>query len=183
MHLHPREQIGNWLGSTVPWTDYRSPRTAQEQNGINRDRSRMDCLWARHLAGRIIRPVAVETDNAPLDAPGHADHAGVLTDRVIHRMIAPVADSRDNCAVAARYRLRSPWAVCDFPYSVEADDLQVGIPEPTLLMGKAGLDPTQGGLTRWQHSIVARTDQVDAFFQPTGRRSRGARAQRDARSD
>src|SRR5262249_19780455 len=130
-----------------------------------------------------IRPVRVGADSDPLGSPGQADHAGVLTDRVIHGMITPVANSRDNCAVAARYRLRSPWAVRDFPYSVEADDLQVGIPEPTLLLGKAGLDPTQGGLTRWQHSIVAGTDQVDAFFQPTSRRSRGARAQRDTRSD
>src|SRR5262249_45491831 len=143
----------------------------------------MDCLGPRHLAGRIVRPVAVETDDAPLDAPGHADHAGVLTDRVIHRMISPVAYSRDSCTVAARYRLRSPWAVCDFPYSVEADDLQIVLPEPTLLLGKAGLDPTQGGPTRWQHSIVARTDQVNAFFQPPGCGSRGARAQRDTRSD
>src|SRR5262245_17533494 len=109
----------------------------------------MDCLWARHLACRIIRPVAVETDNAPFDAPGHADHAGVLTDGVIHRMTTHITNSSDNYEVAAQYRFRSPWEVCDFPHAVEADDLQVGIPEPTLLLGKAGLDPTQGGLTWW----------------------------------
>jgi|SRR5215471_19957441 len=129
----------------------------------------MDCLRARHLARRIVRPVAVETDDAPLDTPRHPDHAGVLTDRVIHRVVSPVAYSSDSCTVTARYRLRGPRAVCDFPYSVEADDLQLGIPEPTLLLGEAGSDPAQGGITRWQHSVVARTDQVNAFFKPTGR--------------
>src|SRR6516162_5092396 len=85
----------------------------------------MDCLRARHLARRIVRPVAVETDDAPLDTPRHPDHAGVLTDRVIHRVVSAVAYSGDSRTVTARYRLRSPRAICDFPYSVEADDLQL----------------------------------------------------------
>src|SRR5262249_1293382 len=135
------------------------------------------------LARGIVRPVAVETDNAPLDAPRHADHPGVLTDRVIHRVLAPVAHSRNGCAVAARYRLRSPRAVCDFPHSVEAKDLQIGIPETPFLLGETGSDPTQTSLTRWQHAVVARTNQVDAPFKPTRRRGRGGRAQRDTRSD
>src|SRR4029078_8174117 len=127
-----------------------------------RDRQRLVCLRARHVAWGVVRPVAVEADDAPLDTPRQADHASVVHDRVIHCVLAPVAYSRDSRAVAARYRLGRPWAVCDFPYAVETDDLQVGIPEATFLLGEAGSDPTQTSFTRWQHPVVARTNQVDA---------------------
>src|SRR5262245_13752875 len=54
-----------------------------------------------HLAGRIIGPVAIEPDDAPLDAPARADHAGVLGDRIVDSVLAAVGDLDDPAAEAA----------------------------------------------------------------------------------
>ena len=52
-------------------------------------------LRLRHLASRIVGPVAVEADDAPLDPPGRPDDAGVLTDRIMQRALAAVGDMDD----------------------------------------------------------------------------------------
>src|SRR5262249_43219132 len=96
-------------------------RRFQEQNGnksgsftASRDRRRRLCTWEqlrpRHLAGRVVGPVAVEPDDAPLDAPGGADHAAILGDGVMNDVPAAVRDFDDAAAEPAWNGLRGPGA-------------------------------------------------------------------------
>src|SRR5262245_18514288 len=67
-------------------------------------------LWPGHPAGGVIGPVAVEPDDAPLDAPARADHAGVLGDRIVDGVLAAVRDLDDAAAEAARNGVGGPGA-------------------------------------------------------------------------
>ena len=40
----------------------------------------------RRAARRLIRPIAVETDDTEIDFPVHADHAGIFADRIEDRV-------------------------------------------------------------------------------------------------
>src|SRR5215831_2419032 len=131
----------------------------------------MRCLRTRHLTRRIVGPVAIQTDDTPLDAPVHPDHARVLADRIIHGVLVSVRDSGDGGAEAARDRVRSPRSECDFPYPLKPDDLQIGIPEAAFLFSKTIGDGIEAGLAGGQYAIVSRADQINALFQP----ARGSR--------
>ena len=57
----------------------------------------------------------------------------------------------------------------DFAHPLETEDLQVGVPEPAFLLGKARGDVVERGLAGRQHAVIARADHVNALFQCAGR--------------
>src|SRR5437764_7831414 len=81
----------------------------------------------RHAAGWIVGPVAVEADQAPLHAPADAEPAGSFQDRIMDRVAGAVGDVRHRVAEAARNGLRraAPRPECDFPNTIDADDVEV----------------------------------------------------------
>src|SRR5262249_50583038 len=118
-------------------------RTFQEQNGNRAGSQRARCpytelfapnrtspsrLGARHLASGIVSPVAIEPDDAPLDAPARADHAGVLGDGIMDGVSAAVGDLDDAAAVAAWNGLRGPRAKRGLADVLEIEDAQIGCP-------------------------------------------------------
>src|SRR5258708_1092296 len=125
--------------------------------------SRLCGSGLRHLAGRTIRPVAVEPDHAPLDAPALADDARVLPDRVVHGVLEPIRYQRKRTAEPARYGLRRPGPECSLAHLLEPDDGEFRIPEAAFLLGEAVTDPVERGrcVARRQHAVVARSGQVE----------------------
>src|SRR6185312_9292153 len=119
-----------------------------------------------HLAGGVIGPIAVETGHAPFDAPGSADHAGILADRVVHLVLAAVADIGRCGAEPARNCVRRPRAERDLAHALEPDDLQVRVPVLAFLLGKAPTDGVERRVAGGQHAVVTRAGQVDARFEP-----------------
>src|SRR5215212_5948793 len=93
-------------------------------------------LRARRDAFRVVGPVAVDADHAPLHAPLPTDHAAVFDDRVADRPPVPVGDQRPAAAKAAGNGPVRPGPVGHFADAVEGRDLQVGIPEPAFLGGE-----------------------------------------------
>ncbi len=93
---------------------------------------------------RVVGPVAVDADHAPLDAPGRADHAAVLDDGIAHRPPMAVGGQRAAAAEPARNGAVGPWPERDLADLVEVRDLQVGIPEPAFL----GRKPLLNGAER-----------------------------------
>src|SRR6476620_9122845 len=85
-------------------------------------------LRLRHLAGRVVRPVAIEADHAPLDTPAGADHPGVLGDRVVDGMLAAVGDLDDPATEAARNAVGRPGAERGLADPFEIDDPEIGDP-------------------------------------------------------
>ena len=105
-------------------------------------------------------------------------HAGVLADPVIDRVPAAVADHRHGAAEAARNGAARPGAVGDLAHPLEAQDLQVGIPEPAFLLGEASAMRGERGLAGRQVAVVARPAQVEVLFQPARRLGPAASANR-----
>src|SRR5260370_37572620 len=100
----PVKTVGTMRKNTI------EARTFQEQNGNRVGSGLRRCptkrrnsarLRARHLAGGVVGPVAVEPDDAPLDAPARADHAGILDDGIMDDVSAAIRDLDDAAAVAA----------------------------------------------------------------------------------
>src|SRR4030088_128969 len=122
----------------------------------------------RHLAGRIVGPVAVEADHAPLDTPIGTDHAGVLGDGVVDGVLAAVGDFDDAAAESTWDGLCGPRTKCRFADLREIDDSEVAVPVPALLAIEALGDLFQrvrvvaGG----QHAIVARAGEVEIHLPP-----------------
>src|SRR5580658_6580271 len=99
-----------------------------------------DLLRLRETAGRLVGPFAVEPDHAELDAIADAEHPGVLGDRVIHRAPHAVGDEHRGAAGPPRNgagRPGLPRHLLDF---FKSDDLEVGVPELSLLGAEAALD-------------------------------------------
>src|SRR5262245_6305949 len=115
-------------------------------------------LRTRHLTRGVVGPVPVKPHNAPLDTPEHSDDPGVLADRIIHGVVAPIADSRDRGAEAAWNRLGSPRPECNFTHPVEPQNLQVRIPETAFLLGKPMSDRAESGLAWRHHTVIARSN-------------------------
>src|SRR5215475_3542279 len=160
------EQTGNGTDAMVPTETYRRKGTARERNGMNRDRRGYSCLRSRHFASRIVSPVAIQSDHTPFDTPEHPDHVGVLADRVVHSMFAPVRDCCNGGAEAARDRVGRPWPECDFPHPLIANDLQTGIPEPAFLLREAVGDGFEAGLAWTSYAVITRANQIKALFKP-----------------
>src|SRR5204862_6252079 len=99
-------------------------------------------LRPRHPAGRVVGPVAVETDHTPLDAPAHAEPAGVFQDRIVDGTARAVRHARDPMAEAARDGLRraSPRPECDLPDTIDAHELKIRTPELGFLVRALGVD-------------------------------------------
>src|SRR5438094_4062624 len=129
-------------------------------------------LWPRHPTRRIVGPVAVEPDHAPFDPVGRADYAGVLTDRVIDRVLEPIGDKSDGAAEPARYRVRWSGPVGDLAHLVERHDRKLGVPEATFLLGETCADLGQCivGITGRQHTVIAGTAEVEVELEEIGRR-------------
>src|SRR5262245_52265743 len=115
------------------------PRTFQEQNGnksgsptAGRHRRHRLCtserLRPRHLAGRVVGPVAVEPDDAPLDAPAGTDHAAILGDGIMDDVPAAVRDLDDAAAETAWNGLCGPRAERGLADLLEIEDAQIGGP-------------------------------------------------------
>src|SRR5262245_48905874 len=94
----------------------------------------------RGVARRVMGPIAVDADHAPVHAPACADHAGVLDDRVTHGPPLAVRDEGAAGAEAARDRTVGPRAERDLADLVEAFDPQRRVPEPAFLGREAVLD-------------------------------------------
>src|SRR5262249_32205305 len=92
---------------------------------VDRLFSNLRRLRPRHLARWIIRPVAVEADEAPLDPPARADHAGILGDRVMDHVPATIGDFDDAAAEAAWNGLRGPRAERGLAHLLEIEDAQI----------------------------------------------------------
>src|SRR5262245_10740656 len=140
-------------------------------------------LRTRHLTRGVVGPVPVKPHNAPLDTPEHSDDPGVLADGIIHRVVPPVADSRDRGAEAARNCFGSPGAERNFTYPVEPQNLQVRIPETAFLLGKPVGDRTESGLAWRHHTVIAWSNQINALLEPAGGSSRTARPNCDPSSN
>jgi hypothetical protein len=127
----------------------------------------------RYAAFRIVSPIAVEPGDAKIDAPVHADHPGILGDRIIDRVLGTVIDHGGAAAIAARNGLCGPRHRVDLADILEANDAQFRIPEAEFLSTKIADDAVE---CRWilanRHiAIVARTGQPEILLEPT-RRSR-----------
>src|ERR1051326_48092 len=111
-----------------------------------------------HRASRIIGPVAVGPDDAPLDAPAHADDRCVLADRVVQRAPYPVRGEYDRAAKAPRDGLRCPGPEGGLADILESRDFQIGVPEAILLAGEPFLDALEnvGVLAGGKYPVVAR---------------------------
>src|SRR6202007_1566745 len=117
----------------------------------------------RGAAGRVVGPIAIEPDDAEIDAPIHADHAGVLGDRIIDRVATPVVDEGGAAAEAPRDRLRGPRQHRGFADIFDADDAQLGIPEPTLFGAEVTDDAIKRGriIAGRYNPIVVRSGQPE----------------------
>src|SRR5712672_1213260 len=109
------------------------PRLVQPRNGpplsqFNRLAANPRALRPPHLAHRVIRPVAVEADDAPLDTPTRADHAAVLGDGVMDHVSAAVGDFDDAAAEAAWNGLRGPRAERGLAHLLEIEDAEISGP-------------------------------------------------------
>src|SRR5215831_11044971 len=89
---------------------------------------------SRHLAGGTVGPVAIEPDHAPLDPPAGADHAGVLGDAVVDRLLAAVRGLDDTAAEAARNAVGGPRPKGGLAQPLEIHDLEIGIPVLVFLL-------------------------------------------------
>src|SRR5215468_2929475 len=98
-------------------------------------------LRARHLATGIVSPIAIEPDDAPLDAPARADHAGVLGDGIMDGVSAAIGDLDDAATVAAWNGLRGPRPERGLADVLEIEDAQIGRPVHVFLLVEARSDP------------------------------------------
>ena len=131
------------------------------------------------LAGRVVGPVAVDADDAPVHAPVRADHAAVLDDRVADRAPLAVGNQRAAGAEAARDRAVGPGAECDLPDLVETLDPQIRVPEPAFLGRKVSLDRVErpGILAGRELGVEPRAPEVEGLLEPVGG-ERGSRPRR-----
>src|ERR1041385_6585800 len=135
------------------------------------------------LAVRVIGPIAIEPDHAPLHAPVGADHAAVLGDRIADGAPYAVGDQSAAGAEAARDRAVGPGPERHLLDLVDAFNPQVGVPEPAFLGGEAVLDraePPQVVAGR-QLGIEARAPEIQRLFQPIRCGSRCAPSRRHDR--
>src|SRR5262249_53772915 len=141
-------------------------------------------LRPRHFAGRVVGPVAVEPDDAPLDAPAGADHAAILGDGIVDDVSAAVRDFDDAAAEAAWNGLRGPRAERGLADLLEIDDPQIGGPVHAFLLVEARGDPDQrvAVIARRQLALVFRAGEVEVHLQPVGGAGRCRRQRRERRS-
>ncbi len=78
-----------------------------------------------------------------------------------------VADQRHGAAEAARDRSRRPWAVDHLAHTLEAKDLQLRVPEASLLLGELGGDGPKTRLAGRQDAVVPRTGKIDGLLEPS----------------
>src|SRR5581483_12277608 len=116
----------------------------------------------RHLAAGRVGPVTVEPDDAPLHAPTAADHPAILDDGVVDPPPATVRHERATAAKSTGDRAFGPRPRRDLVDAIEADDGELGIPEPAFLAGESALDfPERGRLVaRRQCRVIARSAHV-----------------------
>src|SRR3954449_3112412 len=110
-------------GQSTPFSEhFKNIREQKEYEGCG--------LGLGHQAARIIAPVPIEPDQAPLDTPADAEPAGRLQNGVMHGVLGAVRNVSDAVAKAARDGLRRapPGAECRLADAVDAEDREVGIP-------------------------------------------------------
>src|SRR5712671_4391961 len=120
-------------------------------------------LRPRHLARRAICPVAVEADDAPLDTPARADHAGVLGDGVVDHVAAAVGDFDDAATETAWNGLRGPRAERGLAHLLEIEDAQIGGPVHVFLLVEARGNAQQrvAVVARRQLALVLRAREIE----------------------
>src|SRR5687768_7102662 len=97
-------------------------------------------LRPRHLASRVIGPVAVDADHAPFDARNGADLTAVLHDRIVHCAPPPVGNQYASSAEAPRNRAVGPGPERHLAHTIKVGDPESGIPELAFLFTEARLD-------------------------------------------
>src|ERR1700681_3853880 len=86
----------HWSSGAKPWCAPRAEAAVNVESGL--------CPQA----GRLIGPFPVQSDDAELDPVAHADHPGVLGDRVIQRTQQAVGDENRRAAEPTRNGAGSP---------------------------------------------------------------------------
>src|SRR3954451_18544384 len=89
-------------------------------------------------AGRIVGPVAVESDDTPFDRVAVAGKAAILDEREVHLAHLAVVEQGVTRSIAARNVVGLPRPECDLVNGGEAGDLQRGIPERAFLFPELG---------------------------------------------
>src|SRR5262249_20529125 len=70
----------------------------------------------------IISPITIKPSDAEIDAPIHADHAGILRNRIINRPPGAVIDDRNPTAESARNSLGGPGQKIELANILKPDD-------------------------------------------------------------
>src|ERR1700761_5966684 len=124
-------------------------------------------LRARGAASGPIGQIAVETDDAEIDAPIDADHAGIFCDRIIDRVPRAVVDNRGTATEAARNALRGPGQQRRLLNILDADDLQPRVPKPRFLDLEIADDAIERGriIARRQRMVVTRPGEPEILLQ------------------
>ena len=116
-------------------------------------------LRPRGAAGWTVGPIAIQFGHAEIDAPIQTDHPGIIGNRVIYPPPHAIVDHRRSAAEAARNGLRRPRQPRGLADVLDTDDLQFGVPEPSLI----GVEVTDDAVKRRRiitprhNAIVART--------------------------
>ena len=124
----------------------------------------------RHLAGRVVGPVAVEPDHAPFDAPGRADHAGVLADGVVHhRACGRRRCRRWRCRSGAGWHWRPTAGTrshgCLSNATIRRSEFQK---RSSLVAKREAIRGAPRGVARRQHAVIARAGQPEILLEPIG---------------
>ena len=137
---------------------------------VDRLFSNLRQLRPRHLARWIIRPVAVEADDAPLDPPARADQAGVLGDGVMDHVSTAVGDFDDAAAETAWNGRRGPRAEGGLAHLLEIENAQIGRPVLVFLLVEARGDAQQrvAVVARRQLALVLRAGEIEVELEPVG---------------
>src|SRR3954471_4122535 len=122
----------------------------------------------RCFAGGVVSPVAVEPDDAELDAVAETGETAILDNRIIYRARLAVADHRGGDAITPRDVVGLPGAERDLVDAVIPGDLQRRIPERALLVGEARGDLAQRPFAGRQVAVVARAGKPEILLKKIG---------------